>query len=67
MIGNFNFSLNSPTNYPSVLVETLFMSSLPDEEKITDPKFQKEIMTKVTEGLESYLKKVKASLREKRD
>ncbi len=67
LIGNFNFSLNSPTNYPSVLVETLFMSSLPDEEKITDPKFQKEIMTKVTEGLESYLKKVKASLREKRD
>lgn len=67
LIGNFNFSLNAPTNYPSVLVETLFMSSLPDEEKITNPQFQKEMMTKVTEGLESYLKKVKASLKEKRD
>lgn len=61
LIGNFNFSLNSSTNYPSVLVETLFLSSLPDEEKITDAKFQKEMMMKVVKGLQDYLKKVKKS------
>ncbi len=61
LIGNFNFSLNFPTNYPSVLVETLFMSSLPDEEKIVDAKFQKEMMKKVALGLNDYLKKVKKS------
>ncbi|MFA6334565.1 MAG: N-acetylmuramoyl-L-alanine amidase [Bacteroidales bacterium] len=59
LVGNFNFSLNSPTNFPSVLVETLFMSSLPDEEKITDNVFQKEMMVQVAKGLEDYLKKVK--------
>lgn len=59
LIGNFNFSLNASTNYPSVLVETLFMSSLPDEEKITDKIFQRKIMVQVAKGLEDYLKKVK--------
>ena len=61
LIGNFNFSLNSSTNYPSVLVETLFMSSLPDEEKIVDAKFQKEMMKNVAKGLNDYLKKVRKS------
>jgi len=59
LVGNFNFSLNAPTDYPSVLVETLFLSSLPDEEKITDPAFQKIFMKAVAKGLEDYLKKVK--------
>jgi len=59
LIGNFNFSLNSSTYYPSVLVETLFMSSLPDEEKIVDAKFQKEMMINVAKGLNDYLKKVR--------
>lgn len=67
LIGNFNFSLNSPTNYPTVLVETLFMSSLPDEEKIISPQFQKDMMSKVVAGLETYLKKVKSSLKKDRD
>jgi len=61
LVGNFNFSLNAPTAYPSVLVETLFMSSLPDEEMIIDPKFQREMMLKVVKGLEDYLKLVKKS------
>lgn len=61
LIGNFNFLLNSSTNYPSVLVETLFMSSLPDEEKIVDAKFQKEMMKNVAKGLNDYLKKVRRS------
>lgn len=59
LIGNFNFSLNAPTMFPSVLVETLFMSSLPDEEKIVDKEFQKKMMKQVAKGLEDYLKKVR--------
>ncbi len=59
LVGNFNFSLNSPTEFPTVLVETLFMSSLPDEEQLSDVNFLKEMMVKVTKGLEDYVKEVK--------
>ncbi len=63
LIGNFNFSMNAPTNYPSVLVETLFLSSLSDEEKMSNPEFRKELMKKVAKGLEDYLGMVKKSIR----
>lgn len=55
LVGNFNFTLNSPSDFPSVLVETLFMSNLWDEEHITDPAFQKKMMEKVVDGLNDYL------------
>ena len=63
LIGNFNFALNAPTDFPSVLVETLFMSSLPEEEMLADEKFQKEMMLKVAKGLEDYIKLVRAEVR----
>ncbi len=63
LIGNFNFSLNAPTEFPSVLVEALFMSSLPEEELLANPKFQKDMMLKVVKGLEDYLSAVKKSLK----
>ena len=56
LVGNFNFSLNAPTEYPAVLVETLFLSYQPDEEKIVQPKYQKLMMKKVTDGIKDYLK-----------
>lgn len=56
LVGNFNFSLAAPTEYPAVLVETLFLSYQPDEEKIVNPKFQKQMMQKVVKGIEDYLK-----------
>lgn len=56
LVGHFNFSLNAPTEYPSVLVETLFMSNLWDEEHITDPAFQNTMMRQVVKGLRDYLK-----------
>lgn len=62
LIGNFNFSLVAPTEYPSILVETLFMSSLPDEEQLASPEFQRQMMVKVALGLEDYIKLVKESL-----
>lgn len=56
LVGNFNFTLNSPTEFPSVLVETLFMSNLWDEEHIIQPEFQQKMMEKVVQGVEDYLK-----------
>ncbi len=56
LVGNFNFSLNAPTEYPAVLVETLFLSYQPDEELLVNPKFQKQMMKKVAKGIRNYLK-----------
>ncbi|MDD2491487.1 MAG: N-acetylmuramoyl-L-alanine amidase [Bacteroidales bacterium] len=65
LVGNFNFSLNAPTFYPNLLVETLFMSSLEDEELLADPMFQSMMMKRVVTGLEDYMKKVKSSLKKR--
>ena len=58
LTGNFNFSLNGPTEYPNALVECLFMSSLPDEEILADPANHRRIAEKIVAGLEEYLQKV---------
>lgn len=58
LVGNFNFSLCQPTEYPSALVECLFMSSLPDEEKLADSAYLKTIASQVVLGLEDYLAKL---------
>ena len=58
LVGNFNFSLNAPTEYPNALVECLFMSSLPDEEILADPATPTLIAAKITAGLEEYLHRV---------
>jgi N-acetylmuramoyl-L-alanine amidase len=65
LIGNFNFSLNAPTEYPNVLLEVLFMSSLVDEELLADTNFRKKVAKQVVLGLEDYLKKIKESERKK--
>ena len=61
VIGNFNFSLNAPTEYPNVLLEVLFMSSLPEEEKLADMQYHKKVAKQVVLALEDYLNEVKAS------
>lgn len=58
LTGNFNFSLCAPTEYPAALVECLFMSSLPDEEKIADKKWHHRIAEKIASGLEEYIGQV---------
>ena len=55
LVRNFNFKLNSATEVPSVLVETLFISNLWDEEQLIDPAFQKLMMKKTVQGLKDYL------------
>lgn len=55
-VGNFNFSLNGPTEYPNCLVEVAFLSNKNDEKKIVNPKFRKAVATKIITGMENYLK-----------
>lgn len=55
-VGNFNFSLNGPTDYPNCLVEVAFLSNKNDEKKIRDPKFRQLVAAKIVAGLEDFLK-----------
>lgn len=54
-IGSFNFALNSPTEYPNVLVETLFLSNPEDEMRMLDPAFRKQLADKIVLGLKEYV------------
>ena len=54
-VGSFNFSLNSPTEYPNVLVEGLFMSTPEDEAKLADINFKTKFVKKIVEGLKDFL------------
>lgn len=63
LTGNFNFSLNGPTEYPNALVEVLFMSSLPDEEMLADPEMRTRLAEQIAKGIENYLEQVKKSLK----
>ena len=60
LVGNFNFSLSAITDFPCVLVETLFISNLWDEEQLADAQFRKKMMEEVADGLEVYLKRCRS-------
>jgi len=53
--GSFNFMLNSPTEYPNALIETLFLSNLDEEAKILDEKFQQQMVDKIVAGIKDFL------------
>lgn len=59
-VGGFNFMLNSPTEFPSVLVEVGFMSNPADEEKLVDTTFQSETAESIVRGLRNYFKAISA-------
>ncbi len=54
-IGNFNFFLNSATEFPTALVESLFISNPEDEEKIFDPNFRTNFVSKIVLGIKDWL------------
>lgn len=54
-VGSFNFSLSSPTEYPNVLVEGLFMSSPEDEAKLVDNEFKQKMVRKIADGLNDFI------------
>ena len=53
--GSFNFMLNSPTEYPNALIETLFLSNPEEEMKILDEGFQYKVAEKITHGIKDFL------------
>lgn len=55
-VGGFNFTLNSPTEFPSVLVEVAFMFNPADEERLLDPDFHDQMAESIVNGLEKFLK-----------
>lgn len=55
-VGNFNFTLNAPTDFPNALIEIAFLSNADDEKKITDPLFQKQVAKKIYKGIKDWLR-----------
>lgn len=58
-VGNFNFTLNAPTDFPNALVEIAFLSNAEDEKKILNPRFHKAIAKKIYRGIKDWLKDVR--------
>ena len=61
LTGNFNFSLGMTTECPNALLEVLFMSSLPDEEKLCNDGWRKKIASSIVAGVEDYLQQCKSN------
>lgn len=57
VIGSFNFTLNAPTQFPNVLVETAFLSNPEDEMKLLDDGFRKRMAEQIVAGLEEFFRK----------
>ena len=57
--GSFNFMLNSPTEYPNALIETLFLSNPAEEEKALDENFQQQMVDKIVLGVKDFLNSCK--------
>jgi N-acetylmuramoyl-L-alanine amidase len=60
-IGAFNFMLNSPTEYPNALVETLFLSNPEEEALIMDPIFQQKMAEKIVAGVKDFLQNIEVN------
>lgn len=55
VIGSFNFMLNSPTEYPNSLVETLFISNPAEEDLMLQEDFRKRMAQKIALGIKDFL------------
>ena len=60
-IGAFNFMLNSPTEYPNALIETLFLSNPEEEMLILDPNFQQKMADKILVGIKDFLQSIEVA------
>jgi N-acetylmuramoyl-L-alanine amidase len=54
-VGNFNFILNGFTEFPNVLVETLFISHPEDETNVLTPAYRKQMADKIVQGIKDWL------------
>jgi N-acetylmuramoyl-L-alanine amidase len=57
-IGSFNFTLSGPTEFPNCLVEVAFLSNEADEKKILNPRFHKQVASKIVSGIKDWLKSI---------
>jgi N-acetylmuramoyl-L-alanine amidase len=55
-VGSFNFTLNSLTQLPNVLVETAFLSNPEDEMLLLDDGFRKKVAEQIVGGLEEFVR-----------
>jgi N-acetylmuramoyl-L-alanine amidase len=60
-VGNFNFILNGYTEFPNVLVETLFISHPEDETNVLNADYRKQMAMKIVEGVKNWLKQVQSN------
>jgi len=58
-VGNFNFTLNAPTDFPNALVEIAFLSNADDERQILNPRFHRAVAKKLYHGVKDFLKSTK--------
>ena len=58
-IGSFNFTLNSSTEIPNVLVETAFISNPSGEMKLMSYRFRRAIARQIVRGVEDFLRSVR--------
>ncbi len=54
-VGNFNFLLNGFTEFPNVLVETLFISHPEDEANVLNPDYQRKLAEQILAGIRAWL------------
>ncbi|MBC7936094.1 MAG: N-acetylmuramoyl-L-alanine amidase [Rhizobacter sp.] len=59
VIGSFNFMLNSPTEYPNCLVETLFVSNPAEEAMMLNENFQEQMAQKILQGIKDFLSDIR--------
>ena len=57
-VGNFNFTLNAPTDFVNALLEIAFLSNEEDEKKIISPKFHTLVANQVYKALNDWLLQV---------
>jgi N-acetylmuramoyl-L-alanine amidase len=55
-VGGFNFTLNSLTQLPNVLVETAFLSNPEDEILLLDDEFREKVADQIVKGLEEFVR-----------
>jgi N-acetylmuramoyl-L-alanine amidase len=60
-VGNFNFILNGFTEFPNVLVETLFISHPEDETNVLNEAYRKQMAEKIKEGVKNWLQILNAN------
>lgn len=58
-IGNFNFALNAPTDFPNCLLEIGFLSNVADEKRIITKTFQTQVAKQVYLGITDWINNVK--------